>query len=61
MRAVLGGPGAGKTALLRAVAGTLRYHRGAIVAGEIMLAGRRIDRRGPGRTVGAGVVTEVVA
>lgn len=44
--ALLGANGAGKTTLLRAIGGLLGYHRGAIVAGDILLDGgstRRMD------------------
>jgi branched-chain amino acid transport system ATP-binding protein len=53
--AVLGRSGSGKSSLVRAVSGTLLQHRGAVTAGEIELAGRRITRLGPARTVRAGV------
>ena len=54
--AVLGGNGAGKSTLLRAVSGTLRLHRGAITAGEILVSGERIDRLDPAVVVRRGVV-----
>jgi branched-chain amino acid transport system ATP-binding protein len=54
--AVLGGNGAGKSTLLRAVSGTLALHRGAITAGEVRVAGERIDRLDPAAIVRRGVV-----
>jgi branched-chain amino acid transport system ATP-binding protein len=46
---VLGANGAGKTTTLRAVSGTVRR------SGEILFAGRRIDRRSPERVARLGV------
>ncbi len=54
--AVLGGNGAGKSTLLRAVAGTLKLHRGSITAGEITYDGERIDKLDPALVVRRGVV-----
>ena len=54
--AVLGGNGAGKLTLLRAVSGTLGLHRGAITAGEITFDGDRIDKLDPALVVRRGVV-----
>jgi ABC-type branched-subunit amino acid transport system ATPase component len=54
--AVLGGNGAGKSTLLRAISGTLRFSQGAIDAGEIEFAGRRLDGADPADIVRAGVV-----
>jgi branched-chain amino acid transport system ATP-binding protein len=54
--AVLGGNGAGKSSLLRAVSGTLGLHRGTITAGEITVEGERIDRLDPAVVVRRGVV-----
>ena len=42
--ALLGANGAGKTTVIRAVAGLLSYEKGAVTAGEVRLDGRRIDR-----------------
>ncbi|WP_216207601.1 ABC transporter ATP-binding protein [Amycolatopsis aidingensis] len=54
--AVLGSNGAGKSTLLRAVSGTLRMHRGAVVGGEIRYRDNRIDRLDPAAIVHLGVV-----
>jgi len=54
--AVLGGNGAGKSTLLRAISGTLRLHRGAVVGGSVRYHGRRIDRLDPAAIVRLGVV-----
>ncbi|MEU6742810.1 ABC transporter ATP-binding protein [Streptosporangium sandarakinum] len=54
--AVLGGNGAGKSTLLRAVSGTLRFHRGGIMAGEISFGGRRLSGADPSAVVACGVV-----
>ncbi|SDD27054.1 ABC transporter ATP-binding protein [Actinokineospora iranica] len=54
--AVLGSNGAGKSTLLRAVSGTLRLHRGSVVAGSVEFDGRRIDRADPAAIVRLGVV-----
>jgi branched-chain amino acid transport system ATP-binding protein len=48
---VVGANGAGKTTMLRAISGLLRAR-----AGEILLDGRRIDRRSSHDVVGEGVV-----
>ncbi len=42
--ALLGANGAGKSSLLRAVSGLLRFHRGSIPRGSIEFNGERIDR-----------------
>jgi branched-chain amino acid transport system ATP-binding protein len=40
---LLGANGAGKTSLLRAVSGILRFHRGSIPRGSVEFYGQRID------------------
>jgi branched-chain amino acid transport system ATP-binding protein len=42
--ALLGANGAGKTTMLRAVSGLLRFHRGSITRGTVEFDGERIDR-----------------
>jgi branched-chain amino acid transport system ATP-binding protein len=54
--AVLGANGAGKSTLLRAISGTLPLHRGRVIGGSIILAGRRVDDLAPAELVAAGVV-----
>ena len=54
--AVLGSNGAGKSTLLRAISATLSLHRGAIIAGQISLDGKRVDKLDPAAIVKAGVV-----
>ena len=54
--AVLGGNGAGKSTLLRAVSGTLPFAGGAITAGSIAFAGRRLDGSDAAAIARAGVV-----
>jgi branched-chain amino acid transport system ATP-binding protein len=54
--ALLGANGAGKTTVLRAVSGLLRFNRGAIVRGSVRLDGRSVDGRDSSRLVAAGVV-----
>jgi branched-chain amino acid transport system ATP-binding protein len=41
---LLGANGAGKTSLLRAVSGLLKFHRGSVPRGTVEFNGRRIDR-----------------
>jgi len=41
---LLGANGAGKTSLLRAVSGLLRFHRGSVPRGTVEFSGQRIDR-----------------
>ena len=53
--AVLGANRAGKSTLLRAVAGTLPLHGGAITAGEIRYRGKRLDGLAPAAIVRSGV------
>lgn len=45
--AIIGGNGAGKTTLMRAASGTLSYHGGRVVSGEITLSGQRIEKMRP--------------
>ncbi|MCC5034897.1 ABC transporter ATP-binding protein [Streptomyces sp. WAC 00631] len=54
--ALLGANGAGKSTLLRTVSGTLRMHRGAITAGSVEYAGRKLNGSDPVTAVRAGVV-----
>ncbi|MGH3862975.1 ABC transporter ATP-binding protein [Actinokineospora sp.] len=54
--AVLGSNGAGKSTLLRTISGTLRLHRGSVVAGQVEFDGKRIDRLDPAEIVRLGVV-----
>lgn len=54
--AVLGGNGAGKTTLMRAISGTLSRHTGAVLGGDIRLAGRSLLPLAPERRTKAGVV-----
>ncbi|WP_314148301.1 ABC transporter ATP-binding protein [uncultured Leifsonia sp.] len=53
--ALIGGNGAGKTTLMRAASGTLAFHGGRLVSGEIRLGGKRIDRTHPHRIVQQGL------
>jgi branched-chain amino acid transport system ATP-binding protein len=45
--ALLGANGAGKTTTLKAISGMLRTEEGEVTEGRIVLAGTRIDTRGP--------------
>ena len=54
--AVLGNNGAGKSTLMRAISGTLAYHRGAIESGAVELAGRSLLGTDPAEIARAGVV-----
>src|SRR4029077_6761813 len=54
--ALLGANGAGKTTVLRAISGLLRFNRGASVRGSGRLRGRGVDGRDSSRLVAAGVV-----
>ncbi|MQY07717.1 ABC transporter ATP-binding protein [Actinomadura macrotermitis] len=54
--AVLGSNGAGKTTIMRAISGTLRFHRAAIESGEISYGERRLTGAPAHRAVAAGVV-----
>jgi branched-chain amino acid transport system ATP-binding protein len=53
--AIIGGNGAGKTTLMRAASGTLGYHGGTLVGGEIELQGSRIEKHHPHRIVSQGL------
>lgn len=53
--ALLGANGAGKTTVLRAVSGLLRYHNGAIVRGAIRFDGRSIVGADASRLVATGI------
>ncbi|MFC6881229.1 MULTISPECIES: ABC transporter ATP-binding protein [Actinomadura] len=54
--AVLGANGAGKTSLLRAISGTLPFHRGGVDAGGVRLGGRALTGLRPAAVVRTGVV-----
>jgi branched-chain amino acid transport system ATP-binding protein len=53
--ALLGANGAGKTTVLRAISGLLRYHGGAIERGEVRLDGHAITGADCSRLVGMGI------
>ena len=53
--ALLGANGAGKTTVLRAVSGLLRFNRGAIIRGSVRVDGRPVDGRDTTRLVASGV------
>lgn len=53
--ALLGGNGAGKTSLLRAMTGLLDVHRGKITRGSVSIDGKTIDTRNAPDVVCAGV------
>ena len=53
--ALLGANGAGKTTVLRAISGLLRYHGGAIERGEIRFDGRLTTGADCSRLVGLGI------
>jgi branched-chain amino acid transport system ATP-binding protein len=53
--ALVGANGAGKTTVLRAVTGLLRFHGGQITAGTIRFAGRTIGRTDAASLVAAGI------
>jgi branched-chain amino acid transport system ATP-binding protein len=53
--ALLGANGAGKTTVLRAIAGLLPTHRGRITKGTVTLDGRSVIGRTPASIVGHGV------
>ena len=55
--AMIGGNGAGKTALVRAVAGLLAFHRGRIIKGQVTLDGRSLRGLEPAAIVRAGVAS----
>jgi ABC-type branched-subunit amino acid transport system ATPase component len=52
---LLGANGAGKTSLLRAVSGLLRFHGGAVSGGAVRFAGRDVTGLHPSALVGAGL------
>jgi branched-chain amino acid transport system ATP-binding protein len=52
---LLGANGAGKTSLLRAVSGLLRFHGGAVSGGAVRVAGRDVTGLHPSALVGAGL------
>ncbi|MDB1089246.1 ABC transporter ATP-binding protein [Streptomyces sp. ACA25] len=54
--AVLGGNGAGKSSLLRAISGTLRFHGGAITEGSVTFGGTALHDCSPAQIVASGVV-----
>lgn len=53
--ALLGANGAGKTTVLRAIAGLLDIHEGEITKGSITFRGQRIDRLDPSAIVRLGI------
>jgi branched-chain amino acid transport system ATP-binding protein len=53
--ALVGANGAGKTTVLRAVTGLLRFHGGQVTAGTIRFAGRAIGRADAASLVAAGI------
>jgi ABC-type branched-subunit amino acid transport system ATPase component len=53
--ALLGANGAGKTTVLRAVTGLLRFHGGQVTSGSIRFAGRSIVRADAASLVAAGI------
>ena len=53
--ALLGANGAGKTTVLRAIAGLLGIHEGEITKGSVTFAGERIDGRDPSDIVRLGI------
>ena len=53
--ALLGANGAGKTTVLRAIAGVLGIHEGEITKGSVTFEGERIDRRDPSEIVRLGI------
>ncbi|WP_354698034.1 High-affinity branched-chain amino acid transport ATP-binding protein LivF [Paraconexibacter sp. AEG42_29] len=53
--ALLGANGAGKTTLLRAIGGLLGYHRGTVVAGDVLFEGRSIVRTDAAKIVAGGI------
>ena len=52
---LLGANGAGKTSLLRAVSGLLRFHGGAVSAGTVRIAGRGVTGAHPSNIVELGL------
>ena len=53
--ALLGANGAGKTTILRAVGGLLRFHGGRVTRGSILFDGVRIDTRDASKIVRMGI------
>src|SRR3954471_7291496 len=53
--ALLGANGAGKTTILRAISGLLRFHGAVLTRGAIRFEGKRIDRLHPTRIVRQGI------
>jgi branched-chain amino acid transport system ATP-binding protein len=53
--ALLGANGAGKTTILRAITGLLRFHGAALTSGAIRFEGKRIDRLDATRIVRLGI------
>ena len=53
--ALLGANGAGKTTILRAISGLLRFHGGAFTRGSVRFEGKRIDRLDATRIVRQGI------
>jgi branched-chain amino acid transport system ATP-binding protein len=53
--ALLGANGAGKTTILRAITGLLRFHGAALTSGAIRFDGKRIDRLDATRIVRLGI------
>src|SRR5215468_4754105 len=53
--ALLGANGAGKTTILRAIGGLLRFHGGRIARGSITFDGARIDALDPDKIVRLGI------
>lgn len=54
--AVIGGNGAGKSTIMRAIAGVLGFHKGTVATGNILFEGRDITRLAPNALVKLGIV-----